>query len=55
LRLLVVLAMPARAEAQVVEPPRLVAGATSKWISGDFLQQTGLNCSTAILGNSYTE
>ena len=26
-----------------------------KWISGDFLQQTGLNCSTAILGEPYTE
>ena len=32
-----------------------VGGANSKWISGDLLQQTGLNCSTAILGSSYTE
>ncbi len=31
-----------------VEPPQLVGGANSKWISGDLLQQTGLNCSTAI-------
>jgi hypothetical protein len=46
------LALTAPAEA-VVEPPQLVAGANSKWISGDLLQQTGLNCS--ILGSSYTE
>ena len=32
-----------------------MGGANSKWISGDLLQQTGLNCSTAILGDPYTE
>jgi hypothetical protein len=37
-----------------VEPPQIVAPG-GKWISGDFLQQTGLNCSTAILGEPYTE
>ena len=45
--------MPAAASAQ--EPPQLVAGANSKWISGSLLQQIGLNCSVAIIGNSYTE
>jgi hypothetical protein len=49
------LALPAAAEAQVTEPPQIVAGSNSKWIAGDLLQQTGLNCSTAILGSSYTE
>jgi hypothetical protein len=48
------LALPAAAHA-VVEPPQIVGGADSKWISGDLIQQTGLNCSTAILGSSYTE
>jgi hypothetical protein len=52
--LAVVLALPASAHA-VTEPPQLLAGANSKWISGDFLQQTGLNCSTAIIGEPYTE
>jgi hypothetical protein len=42
------------AHAAATEPPQLLAPG-SKWISGDFLQQTGLNCSTAILGSSYTE
>jgi hypothetical protein len=49
------LALPAATAGAVVEPPQLVGGANSKWISGDLLQQTGLNCSTAILGSSYTE
>jgi hypothetical protein len=44
----------ASAEAAAVEPPQIVAPG-GKWISGDFLQQTGLNCSTAILGEAYTE
>lgn len=49
------LAVPAAsAEAAAVEPPQIVAP-SGKWISGDLLQQTGLNCSTAIIGNSYTE
>ena len=48
-------ALPAATAGAVVEPPQLVGGANSKWISGDLLQQTGLNCSTAILGSSYTE
>ena len=50
---LAALCMPAAASAQ--EPPQLVAGANSKWISGSLLSQTGLNCSVAIIGNSYTE
>jgi len=42
--------------AQALDPPQVaVGGASSKWISGDLLQQTGLNCSTAILGEPYTE
>lgn len=45
----------AGAGAAAVEPPQLLAGANSKWISGSFLQQTGLNCSTAIIGEPYTE
>jgi hypothetical protein len=45
---------PATAGAAVTEPPQLVAPG-GKWISGDLLQQTGLNCSTAILGEPYTE
>jgi hypothetical protein len=49
------LALPATSAEAVTEPPQLVAGANSKWISGDLLQQTGLNCSTAILGSAYTE
>lgn len=53
--LLATLALPAATAHAVVEPPQLVGGANSKWISGDLLQQTGLNCSTAILGSSYTE
>jgi hypothetical protein len=59
LRLVVLLAcllmLPAASAEAVTEPPQLVAGANSKWISGDLLQQTGLNCSTAILGSAYTE
>jgi hypothetical protein len=59
LRVLVVLAcllaLPASsAMAAATEPPQIVAPG-GKWISGDLLQQTGLNCSTAIIGNSYTE
>ena len=53
--LLATLALPVASAHAVVEPPQLVGGANSKWISGDLLQQTGLNCSTAILGSSYTE
>jgi hypothetical protein len=53
--LLATLALPAATAHAVVEPPQIVGGADSKWISGDLIQQTGLNCSTAILGSSYTE
>jgi len=54
--LFAVLAFAGTSAAQaVVEPPQIVGGPNSKWISGDLLQQTGLNCSTAILGSSYTE
>jgi hypothetical protein len=49
------LALPAATAQAVTEPPQLLAGANSKWISGDLLSQTGLNCSTAILGEPYTE
>ena len=49
------LLLPAASAHAVTEPPQIVGGANSKWISGDLLQQTGLNCSTAILGSSYTE
>ncbi len=53
--LVALLALPvASAQAAAVEPPQIVAPG-GKWISGDFLQQTGLNCSTAILGEPYTE
>jgi hypothetical protein len=53
--LVALLALPASsAMAAATEPPQIVAPG-GKWISGDLLQQTGLNCSTAILGNSYTE
>ena len=53
--LAVLLALPAAsAHAAATEPPQLLAPG-SKWIAGDFLQQTGLNCSTAILGEPYTE
>ena len=60
LRVLVVLAAllaltASGAQAAATEPPQLLAGANSKWISGNFIQQTGLNCSTAILGEPYTE
>jgi hypothetical protein len=41
--------------ASAVVPETEVAGAGSKWFSGDLIQQTGLNCSTAILGEPYTE
>lgn len=49
------LALPVASAQAVTEPPQLLAGANSKWISGDLLSQTGLNCSTAILGEPYTE
>jgi len=52
--LLVTLALPAATAHAVTEPPQIVAPG-GKWISGDLLQQTGLNCSTAILGDPYTE
>lgn len=39
-----------------LDPPQeAVGGANSKWVSGTLLSQTGLNCSTAIIGSSYTE
>jgi hypothetical protein len=53
--LVATLALPAASAHAVTEPPQIVGGANSKWISGNFIQQTGLNCSTAILGSSYTE
>jgi hypothetical protein len=53
--LLAAVLLPAASAHAVVEPPQIVGGPSSKWISGDLIQQTGLNCSTAILGSSYTE
>ncbi len=53
LALLAALALASTAGAVV--PEAEVAGASSKWFSGDLIQQTGLNCSTAILGEPYTE
>ncbi len=59
-RVLVVLAavaaIPVAPAAAALDPPQAaVGGPNSKWISGDLLSQTGLNCSTAILGEPYTE
>lgn len=48
-----VTAVPASALA--IEPEQQLAGASSKWFSGELASQTGLNCSTAILGDPYTE
>jgi hypothetical protein len=58
LRVLVVLAALAAipvAPAGAVNPETEVGGNGSKWYSGSLLSQTGLNCSTAIIGNAYTE
>lgn len=49
------LALPVASAEAVVEPPQIVGGSNSKWTSGNFIQQSGLNCSTAILGSAYTE
>ena len=38
-----------------VNPETEIAGATGKWFTGELIQQTGLNCATAILGEPYTE
>ena len=60
-RLLVVLVVlvscaPA-APAIAIVPEDAVTGTvnSSNWFSGSLIQQPGLNCSTAILGSSYTE
>ena len=48
--------MPVTPALAALDPPQAaVGGNNSKWISGDLLSQTGLNCSTAILGSAYTE
>jgi hypothetical protein len=53
---LVALAAIPAAPAAALDPPQAsVGGNNSQWISGDLLSQTGLNCSTAILGSAYTE
>ncbi len=44
----------APATALAVDPEQTVAPGAS-WFSGDLIQQTGENCSTAILGEPYTE
>jgi hypothetical protein len=50
------LAYPIASASAALDPPQAaVGGPNSKWISGDLLSQTGLNCSTAILGEPYTE
>jgi hypothetical protein len=41
--------------AHAVDPNQVIGGSTGKWFSGSLIQQTGLNCSTAILGSAYTE
>lgn len=42
--------------AHAVDPEDTVSGvAGSKWFSGSLIQQTGLNCSTAVLGSAYSE
>src|SRR3954463_7752013 len=41
--------------AQAVDPNQVIGGPTGKWFSGSLIQQTGLNCATAILGSAYTE
>jgi hypothetical protein len=45
------------APALAIVPEDAVTGTpnSSNWFSGSLLQQPGLNCSTAILGSSYTE
>jgi hypothetical protein len=49
-------ALPVASASAALDPPQAaVGGPNSKWISGDLLSQTGLNCSTAILGEPYTE
>jgi len=48
------LALPV-ASANAVNPPDVVGGTGSKWYDGTLLSQTGLNCSTAIIGSAYTE
>jgi hypothetical protein len=52
---IVSLALAPAAHAALDPPQAAVGGASSKWISGSLLSQTGLNCSTAIIGNAYTE
>jgi hypothetical protein len=42
------------AGASALDPEQTVAPGAS-WFSGDLIQQTGENCSTAILGSAYTE
>ena len=49
-------AIPVAPAVAALDPPQAaVGGNNSQWISGDLLSQTGLNCSTAILGSAYTE
>jgi hypothetical protein len=50
--LALLLAAPA---AQAVDPNQVIGGSNGRWFSGSLIQQTGLNCSTAILGSAYTE
>ncbi len=56
LALMAVLAFTtAPAQASVSDPNATVAGANTKWFSGNLLSMWGLNCSTAILGSAYNE
>lgn len=43
------------ASASAATPEVTVSGPNGKWFTGSLIQQTGLNCSTAILGEPYTE
>jgi hypothetical protein len=53
--LILLLLLIAAPSAQAVDPNQVIGGSTGKWFSGSLIQQTGLNCSTAILGSAYTE
>ena len=55
LAVLVSCALAAPALAIVPEDAVTGTAGSSNWFSGSLLQQPGLNCSTAILGSSYTE
>lgn len=51
----VVLTVSAAAPAYALDPSSAVGGAGSKWFSGSLMMSSGMNCSTAILGEPYSE